>query len=215
MAPAPGRRCLKVGSLPGPVAMSEQIRLSVQPTWLDTFLFERLASDSIPVGPQRDENTTRLATNQEGLNEVSAAWTTRPDQPGVVLSASAPIRLDDQIVGHLVLERDADRLLLESNRAVLRLLAISLIVFVVVAMILLAYATWLSVRIRKLRNAAEAAVSEDGQVRQLISPPQAGDELGDLGRSMAPSAVRPGRASTLPCAPWPTSWPMNCAHRWL
>jgi len=158
---------------------------SVQPTWLDTFLFERLASDSIPVGPQRDENTTRLATNQEGLNEVSAAWTTRPDQPGVVLSASAPIRLDDQIVGHLVLERDADRLLLESNRAVLRLLAISLIVFVVVAMILLAYATWLSVRIRKLRNAAEAAVSEDGQVRQLISPPQAGDELGDLGRSMA------------------------------
>jgi len=157
----------------------------VQPTWLDTFLFERLASDSIPVGPQRDENTTRLALQQDELNEASASWTTRPDQPGVVLSASAPVRLDDQIVGRLVLERDADRLLLDSNRAVLRLLAISLIVFVVVAVILLAYATWLSVRIRKLRNTAEAAVGEDGQVRELMSPPRARDELGDLGRSMA------------------------------
>jgi dedicated sortase system histidine kinase len=161
----------------------------VRPSWLDTLLFERLASDSIPVGPRRDADTTRLPARSDALDDTGASWTTRPGQPGVVLSASAPLRLDgrdgNRTVGRLVLERDADRLLLESNRAVLRLLAISLIVFVVVAVILLAYATWLSVRIRRLRNAAEAAVGEDGQVRRRLEPPRAGDELGDLGRSLA------------------------------
>ncbi|AKS41622.1 ATP-binding protein [Wenzhouxiangella marina] len=149
------------------------------PSWLDTILFERLASDSIGVGPSRGPETVRLSALPE-----PTSWTTRDDQPGVTLSAAAPIERDGETVGVLLLERDADRLLLDSNRAVLRLLSINLGVFAGVALLLLAYATWLSLRIRRLRDLAEASVGEDGQVRQTPSPPRSGDELGDLGRTV-------------------------------
>jgi signal transduction histidine kinase len=159
----------------------------LEPSWIDTVLFEGLASDSIGVGPERHAETIRIEVPTDANAEAAtySRWSTQASRPGVRLMAISPILRDDQLLGRLILERDADQLLLDSNRAVLRLLAISLGVFVLVALLLLGYATWLSERVRRLRDGLEASVGEDGQVRKSLQTSKRADELGDLGRSVS------------------------------
>jgi len=156
-----------------------------QPGWVDTVLFEGLASDSITLGPAYGQDTIRIEASASADDPTTSTWTTQSDRPGVRLTAISPIVHEGRLLGRLVLEQEADQLLLDSNRAVLRLLGISLGVFVVVALILLAYATWLSERVRRLRDGLEASVGEDGQVRQSLAATTRSDELGDLGRSVS------------------------------
>ena len=163
---------------------------SSTPGWIDTLVFELLASDSISTGPSRSEATIRLEPETATNHDPRGTRTTRPDQPGVLLTARVPIERAGQRVGTLLMEREADQLLLDSNRAVLRVLGISLTVFVGVALLLIGYATWLSERVRRLRDGVEAAVSDDGQVRQTLQPTQRGDELGDLSRSVSRLLIR-------------------------
>ncbi len=84
----------------------------------------------------------------------------------------------------LVLERDAGALLLLANRAVLSWLGASLVIFMAVALVLFAFVLVLSLRIRRLRNAAERAVERGGRVVVLPDASAAADELGDLSRSL-------------------------------
>lgn len=155
------------------------------PSWLDTLLFERLLSGRLAIGQWRHEGTARLAGPEVGASSVAAYWTTRADDPGILLTVSAPLIIDRQQIGSVVLSRDADALLLQSNRAVLRLLGSSLATLGLMALILFGFATILSERIRRLRNRAEQAVGPDGRVRDSFPAPRAPDELGDLGRSVS------------------------------
>ncbi len=154
-------------------------------SWLDTLLFERLLSGRLPTGQPRDASLARLEGAEIGHDHAASQWTSRSGDPGIMLSVSAPVRVQGQTVGAVVLTRDADALLLASNRAVLRLLGTSLGALMLMALVLLGFAALLSERIRRLRNQAEAAVGSDGRVQAMIRPPRASDELGDLGRSMA------------------------------
>ncbi len=158
---------------------------SAEPTWLDTVLFEYLAGDSIAAGPDRQPDSARLQPLTDHEARPAVAWTTRPGLPGVTLTVSQPLRQQGKLIGHLLLERDADRLMLDSNRTILRVLMLTIAAFLGVAVLLLIFAAWLSERIRRLRNAAEAAVSEDGQVRLTLTAPRGSDELADLGRSVS------------------------------
>jgi len=160
-------------------------RRELESGWIDTWLFEGLANDSIRAGPGHDASTIRISVPELIDRSSASFWATRLDQPGVVLTAGAAIERNGQRLGTLVLEREADQLLLDSNRAVLRLLGISLGVFVLVVLILFGYATWLSERVRRLHDGLEAAVGDDGQVRRGLAASKRGDELGDLGRSVA------------------------------
>ena len=47
------------------------------------------------------------------------------------------------------------------------------------------YATWLSSRIRRLRDDAERAIDANGRVRRIAAGSTAGDEIGDLSRSFS------------------------------
>ncbi|MEM7053030.1 MAG: ATP-binding protein [Pseudomonadota bacterium] len=164
--------------------------VSATPGWLDTLLFEGLASDSIATGPTRNAATIRLEPETEANYDSSGTWTTRVNQPGVLLTTRVPIERAGRRIGTLLMEREADQLLLDSNRAVLRLLGISLAVFVGVTLLLVAYATWLSERVRRLRDGVEAAVSDDGKVRQTLKPAKRSDELGELQHSVSQLLIR-------------------------
>jgi dedicated sortase system histidine kinase len=164
---------------------SDSAERNLQPGWIDTLLFEGLASDSIAWGPAYDGDTIRIESDLGADANTISTWTTQTDRPGVRLTVISPIETDGRLLGRLVMEQDADQLLLDSNRAVLRLLGISLAVFVGVALVLLGYATWLSERVRRLRDGLEASVGEDGQVRQGLAASKRSDELGDLGRSVS------------------------------
>jgi len=65
-----------------------------------------------------------------------------------------------------------------------------LAVLLVGSLALTAYATWLSSRIRRLRDDAERAIDEQGRVRAPLASSRAGDEIGDLSRSFSSVLAR-------------------------
>lgn len=156
--------------------------------WLATFFYERLASGDLRDHDLRDAETPRLRGP-----EISAAlagtagfhWHTLADRPGVAVSAGAPIEQDGEVVGAVVFEQTGDATLLITNRALLRLFGLTLVIFGVAVLVLLIFATLLTVRIRRLRDAAESAVTSDGRVLGMFKSGDARDEMGDLRHSVA------------------------------
>ncbi|TVQ38886.1 MAG: hypothetical protein EA370_05475 [Wenzhouxiangella sp.] len=154
-------------------------------SWLSTLAFEALLSGRLATGQQRRANTARLIGPDIGVSETAVRWHTRAGDPGIELTVSAPVIVDAQRLGAVVMSRSADDLLEESTRAATRLLLSSLLVLALIAAVLLGFATLLSERIRRLSDLAEAAVGADGRVVNLLTAPRARDEIGDLGRSVA------------------------------
>ena len=104
----------------------------------------------------------------------------------------------DQVRGVVIAEETGNAVLAERNRAFERLFNIVLAVLLVGSLALTAYATWLSSRIRRLRDDAERAIDEQGRVRAPLASSGAGDEIGDLSRSFAQRARAPVRVRELP-----------------
>jgi two-component system sensor histidine kinase ChvG len=80
--------------------------------------------------------------------------------------------------------------LAERNRAFARLFNIVLAALLVGSVALTLYASWLSARIRRLRDEAEAAIDAHGRVRRPLAGSDAGDEIGDLSRSFGSVLAR-------------------------
>ena len=102
-----------------------------------------------------------------------------------VLTAAHPIESNGQIIGAVAVEQSSGSILIMQNRAFEVLINLSVLAWLLTGFVLLAFATRLSMRVRKLRNATDAAISADGKVRAALPAPRAGDELGDLSRSFA------------------------------
>jgi len=165
-------------------AKSGRMTSAGNPSWSGTWLFERLAADRLTPRPSHSAHNARLFGAEIGRSEPVIHWSTRLDGPGIDLAAAAPVRIAGKMVGQVVVQRDADHLLMQANQALARLLSMTFGAALIVALILLGFATVLSERIRRLRNTAEAAVARDGSVLQLPTPSKAGDEVGDLDRSL-------------------------------
>jgi dedicated sortase system histidine kinase len=101
----------------------------------------------------------------------------------VIVAAAVPVGKDGQSHGVLLLEQGSDALLVLANRAVFGVMAASLLAVLLAALILFAYAGVLSLRIRRLRNAAERALRPDGRLEPNLPHLIARDDLGDLSRS--------------------------------
>lgn len=116
----------------------------------------------------------------------------RPTSDGkaVIVSAAHPVWVGDQVRGVVVAEETGNAVLAERNRAFERLFNIVLAVLLVGSLALTAYATWLSSRIRRLRDDAERAIDEQGRVRSPLASSGAGDEIGDLSRSFSSVLAR-------------------------
>jgi len=117
-------------------------------------------------------------------------WRNTPDGRAVVLSAAHPIWSGEEVVGAVVVEETTNAILTLSNRALEQLVTVTLVAFAIGALTLLAFASRLSVRLRRLRNEAEAAIDSQGRVHQLIAGSRAQDEIGDLSRSFSTVLAR-------------------------
>ncbi len=96
----------------------------------------------------------------------------------------------DQVRGVVIVEETGNAVVAERNRAFERLFNIVLAVLLVGSLALTAYATWLSSRIRRLRDDAERAIDENGRIRGALASSNAGDEIGDLSRSFGSVLAR-------------------------
>ncbi|MCC7327075.1 MAG: hypothetical protein IT521_09760 [Burkholderiales bacterium] len=115
---------------------------------------------------------------------------TTSDGRAVIVSAAHPIWVGDRVRGVVVAEETGNRVLAERNRAFERLFNIVLAVLLVGSLALTAYASWLSSRIRRLRDDAERAIDEHGRVRAQFASSGAVDEIGDLSRSFGSVLAR-------------------------
>ena len=122
----------------------------------------------------------------EALNGRAAAsqWFRSPDTGRAVVSVAHPIYSGSVQTGAIILQQGTDGILSLTNQAMTRLITLTLIATVGVAVVLLGYASWLSARIRHLSNAAERALDEK-RVRTSLPSALAGDEIGDLSRSFS------------------------------
>lgn len=117
--------------------------------------------------------------------EDGTRWRQTPDGRVGIVTAATPIRIDGAVVGAVAVEETGNGILLLQNRALETMIADVAIVFSFVFGVLLAYAGWLSARVRRLRDGAESAIAPDGRVRDIKIASDARDELGDLSRSFA------------------------------
>ena len=107
------------------------------------------------------------------------------DGRAVVISAAHPIWSGDEVAGAVVTEETTNPVMSVKSAALERLLLLTLAAFAGAAVLLMAFATRLSMRIRRLRDEAESAIDARGRITRLTAGSNAGDEIGDLSRSFS------------------------------
>ncbi len=120
----------------------------------------------------------------QALSGVPAtAWRRDREASRLILAAAVPIVGAAGVRGALLLEREHQTLLL-MDRGLGGLIGSTLLVLLGAGGVLLLFASRLSWRIGRLRNAAENALERDGSLRSFPRSTD-GDEIGDLSRSFA------------------------------
>lgn len=133
------------------------------------------------VGGIEPIDTEAVMDGAEGA--ASARWRAIEDGNRLQLSTRARLQIEAEARGVLVL-RQASAALLLADRALLRVLAVSLAVVLLLAGLLYVFAGRLSARIRRLSQQAEAALARGGaDAARGFERSAAVDELGELSRS--------------------------------
>jgi two-component system, OmpR family, sensor histidine kinase ChvG len=124
------------------------------------------------------------------VKQQSTSWYKPSRSNNAVVSASYPIIIDEQVVAVVIADQSSDAILTLTNKALSRLISFSSIAILISITGLLGYATLLSIRIRRLRNATDEVISPDGIVNNTFSASRTNDELGDLSRSFSTMNTR-------------------------
>jgi dedicated sortase system histidine kinase len=132
--------------------------------------------------PSGREQQTYIRSALERRESVN--WFRSSVSGRAVAAAAHPIVVGDNVIGAAILQQGTDAILSLRNQGLSRLITVTLIATILVAVSLLGYATWLSRRIRRLSIAAEAALESDN-LRVDLPSAAAGDEVGDLSRSFS------------------------------
>jgi signal transduction histidine kinase len=111
-----------------------------------------------------------------------AQWVRSTDGEQLLLTAAAPLAIDGKTRGAVLLEEAADQLLSLRDRAVSRLFDFTLLATAAAVIVTFGFATWISLRLGRLRDAADSAVSSDGKIRLDIPESTRADEIGALAR---------------------------------
>jgi signal transduction histidine kinase len=114
---------------------------------------------------------------------ATTAWYGGAPDRDAIVAAAVPITGPAGATGAVLLEQASDPILTLTNQALVRLMTFTLLTSVIVSAALLGYATWLSLRVRRLAHAAETALGPKGEIRTAIPGRGARDEIGDLARS--------------------------------
>jgi signal transduction histidine kinase len=111
-----------------------------------------------------------------------ASWFRGEDSGRAIVAVAAPITDGNGVLGALILQQSTDAILSLTNRGLVRLINLTIVATLLVALALVGYASWLSRRIRHLSIAAENAL-ENETLQAALPSALAEDEIGDLSRS--------------------------------
>ncbi len=109
------------------------------------------------------------------------------DQQAELLMAAHPIFNNEKIMGAVIVERSSNNVVDLQNQLLQNLIAVTVIVFALVGAALMTFAWRLTRRIRRLSKASGHAINPEGRLRVEHELPDtnAGDEIGDLSRSIS------------------------------
>lgn len=126
---------------------------------------------------------------QAAQTGVALQWYRKGDERlyrQTLASAAAPVVDQGQVLAYVVVEKTTDQLVALTTSAFGVLFFYTVGASVLVALILLLYASWLSLRISRLSRAATTTINEQGHIaldHQHWPDSRGQDELGDLSRS--------------------------------
>jgi len=114
------------------------------------------------------------------------------DSQGTILMSAHPVFLGDRILGAVIVEQSTNQVLRQQQDVLENVISVTLLVLITVVTALLVFASRLTVRIRRLRNATDNAIDRDGRIinQRLSADQKAGDEIGDLSRSVSNMLAR-------------------------
>jgi dedicated sortase system histidine kinase len=107
------------------------------------------------------------------------------DSDAEILAAGQPIRYGDKVMGTVLVEQATNNILTQKNRIIEKTINITFIVFILGGIVLFAFASRLSSRIRHLAVQTEEAIGPDGRIKHSFKISRVQDELGDLSRRFA------------------------------
>ncbi len=159
--------------------------------------FNLLYSLLLPPVHQRFSDDLSGASRLQG-DEISTAlkgipgsrWRTSPDDRAIILSAAAPVMINNMPNGVVVVEETTSHIQIQQREAMASLFNKSLFVFIFVTLLLLIFATRLSIRIRQLERDAATAIDQHGRVVGGFRTSDSTDEIGDLSRNYAAMLAR-------------------------
>lgn len=152
-----------------------------------TFIIEQ----QVPSSSENDDAQTQARSTElvkSALRgEISTSRGPSAENHGPILMSAHPIFLDDTVQGAVVVEQSTNQVLRQQQAILENVISITLLVLITVATALLFFASRLTLRIRRLRNATETAIDRDGRIlhQRLNAEAKAGDEIGDLSRSVS------------------------------
>ncbi len=153
-------------------------------SWLRPIAALVVPTPRVPVGEESRPDRSMFDRALNGV--VSTSWRgVLRDRNRAILAAAQPIFVGDDIVGAVVVEETTGSIQILKQSALERLLAWTLVVTAAALAILLVFASRLATRVRRLHRQAEAAIDPQGRITGAIAPSDAGDEIGDLTRTMA------------------------------
>ena len=114
---------------------------------------------------------------------------------GTILVSAHPVFYGDDILGAVIVEQSTNSLLQQQQTILENVISVTLLVLLTVLGAILLFASRLTFRIRRLRNATDGAIDRDGKIinQKLRAEARSGDELGDLSRSVSNMLGRLGQ----------------------
>lgn len=148
-----------------------------------------LDGDLIPrrVSQAEREKSAEQLTQRVSRGKAETAFFAGRYENSVIIAAAAPILSADgrQVIGVIQLAQTADRWLTLRDRALTRLLNLTLFVTLFAVVAAFWFAGRMTLRISRLGAAAETALSREGNLARVLPESEARDELGDLSRSFS------------------------------
>jgi two-component system sensor histidine kinase ChvG len=142
----------------------------------------RIDTSTFPLQSAAPDRLEGKSVSAALAGQPHAQWVRGAGSQEPLLTAAAPIFIDGRPRGAVLLEQAADQLLSLRDRAVTRLFNLTLLATAFAVIVMFGFASWISLRIGRLRNAADSAVSNDGKIRLDMPESSSGDEIGALAR---------------------------------
>lgn len=154
-----------------------------------SWFYGLVLDDQIDAGLDSPKHSGQFETPEPSLalsGQAAKGWYKQAGNS--VVRVSTPIydlSHNREIIGAVIADQSADSLADMTTSAFDQLLMYSVLVSTTAALTFLLYASWLSLRIRKLSHAAANVVSDSGKIAEDFPVYKSEDEVGDLSRSYA------------------------------